>query len=308
MARFSFFLIFFLFSLNSIAFDSVAFLDRTHDSLSTGWKGTNARIDSFFATETYEDEIAESYMRVNFITHYTKLDGVKTSINFRVKTDFPNTTRDLQLVIKKETSDPSDVDGSQDIGSIEPTDPEDTLEKVEYSVAMRYIMVESKRWNIYSDFGMKFDIPLNPFYKVRFRREFIYKDWNTFLIQNFNYYRQERLKESSVLEVHRKFSDTYQMTFSSSLSWTKEDEYFNLDHSLTLYQKGDDKRAYSYSIGAHALTDPTIHYDSYSAQASVRQLAYKDWFFTQFSLGSSFPKSENFDLNYFCNLTLELFF
>lgn len=294
--------------IEETATETVEYFESFHKYVSTNWDETNSRIDSFFASETYEDEIPNSYVRFNFLTAVIEGEGIKNDYNIRFKTDFPNTTRNIQLVFSKDSTDPADVDGELDPKDITPQDLDKTYKDATYSAAIRFLLTENKKWNIHTDTGIKSDLPLNPFVKLRLRRSFPFLIWTTNIIQQVNYYKQERLKESTTFEIHHKVSDIFQLTLDSSLSWTYETDTFSINHGLTLYQKATDKRAYSYSIGAHASTEPTIFYDSYSINFGARQLAYKDWFFIQSNIGASFPKSNDFKMKKSVTVSAEVFF
>ena len=304
----------FLFSFSLHASENstvVEYIDRIHKDISSHWDSWNSSIDSFFANEIYEDEVSNSHIKFDFTTRAIEDAAVTYDVNFTFKVDFPNASKKIKLIVEEDKNRyvENDLEEARNLTAEENAQNiEESLDNSNISAALRYTSLETRRWKIYSDGGLRFNLPLNPFTKMRIRRKYELSEWSLFLIQNFSYYYQEHFKSTSQFQAHHNITDDFKITFSTSLNWFSSSKEFNLTHSLTLYQRVSDQTAFSYSLSTHAGTVPSLYYDMYGLSMRLRHSLHENWLFMQLGYGANFMQENRYYVLHYATLKLQMVF
>ena len=307
-------LVLFLFSISFHSWGKskvTTFLDGLHGNISSQWDNWNNSVDSFFANEIYEDEVSDSHIRFDFTVRAIEREAVTYDMGFKFKVDFPNASKRVKLIIEEDRNRyvNNDLEINRNLSTSENAENiEDSINNNNISAALRFTSIESKKWKMYTDAGLRFNLPLNPFTKMRVRRKILFTEWSIFLIQNFTYYYQEHFKSSSEFQAHHLINDEFKFNFSSTISWLSETETFNLSHTFTLYQRVSDRSALSYSVSTHAITVPSIFYDMFGLSLGFRRQLHQNWLFMQLSYGTNFSKLNRYRATHFTTLKLQMVF
>ncbi len=242
-----------------------------------------------------------------------KSEGSKIENDFdlQMRFDLPRTTKKLKLVIEKEQNEIKKALTDENVARNKKnriTSKYTTAYENRYTAGADFILPKLKVFSSMIKFGIRLDMPINPFLKLNMQKEINTKYVDIDLGQTFLLYRQAGFQEISQLSFNKKWSEIFHIEQINSLVWTDEKDIFELRHSLTLYQHIGEEKGLSYAIGANAKFSPTYYYDGYDASVSYRQLLYGKWLYGTMTVGADFPKSDHFDDDKFVQLRLEAFF
>ena len=302
----------------SLIKDNLKKIDQVHGDIKSGWSTMNKSVDKFFATKSYEEEINESYIRMNLLTQVVDGGPTTTVYGLRLQTDFPNTSKSVKLIIKKEGESFGDGDGQgESLGLINSNtrrgasgqNLSEALEDTSYSAAGRLDFLRDKRWNLYTDLGFRFTVPLDPFVKVRVRRRFSFTKKSILdVIQKLEYFRVNEQSHETVFEYKYALSKKLRLQFTNLFSYRKLDHFYHFSHNLSLLHVYKRTTSFAYSVAAGGESEPVYAYNNYSVATQMRRLIHKDWLFFQISIGANFPRTEDFNARGFVTAGLEVFF
>lgn len=177
-----------------------------------------------------------------------------------------------------------------------------------YTAGASFLLDQSKNVLSSLSFGIKLDMPLNPFTKFDIQKVYPLSWIDLTLSQKLILYRQEGFEEISQFSLRRKWNQTFQTTLANSLVWTNETGKFALRHALELTQALNSKKGFTYSLGANAKFTPTYYYNKYDTSVSYYQLLHKDWLYATWTVGADFIKENRFRDEKFAQIRVDVFF
>lgn len=181
-------------------------------------------------------------------------------------------------------------------------------EESHYTAGASILLKQSKYFASFFNFGIRLDLPLNPFAKVELQRDINLHFLTIGLSQKLIAYRQQGLESVSQLVFTKKLNSTFQTDLINSLVWTDESDTFVLRNNFVLTQTLGEEKTLSYSLGANAKLSPAFYYESYDASASYRQLIYMDWLYATWTAGADFPKDNHFNDEKFVQFRIDIYF
>lgn len=274
----------------------------TNQYIATRWESLNRTVDLYFTNQS--SDLNESSIFVYTSVHKREGAKIETDFDFQLKFDLPNTTKKLKIVIEKQQDDITDA--LTDNAAPETNTRRKT--KNNYAASASYFFKQSKSFISYLRFGVRLDLPMNPYVKLEAQKEFKTKFVNMGASQKFILYRQEGLQSISQLNFNKKLNKNFQLDLVNSLVWTDDTDRILIRNNLVLYQDLGDEKSLSYSVGANAKTSTSYHYYQYDASLSYRQLLYANWLYGTFTAGADFPKEIDFDDKKFVQVRLDIFF
>lgn len=298
---------------SSLAEDGVTTEDdinQTNRLVATKWQQFNRSVDMFFTNQSSRNQENKSSIMVYSSFYKKEGQSIESDYNFQLRIDLPNTAKKLKIVVEKQQDELSDAlsDNSVSNKSIS-KDGKLTNSKRQnnYAAGANLLLKQSKYFVSLVHFGIRLDIPLNPFAKLELLKNIENKHVNIELSQKVLYYRQKGLQEISQVTLNKKFNEKVQLDFINSLVWSEETDYLILRNSFVLYHSLGHEKGFTYSVGANTRFHP-YRYDSFDTSLSYRQLIYKDWLYTTWTIGADFPKSYDYKDEKFVQFRIDLFF
>ncbi len=298
-------------TLTDVIEGSISFIDNSQRFITNQWIGLNYNLDSFFSNQYSTRDQNRSMILAYYGVYKKEREPELYSFDFRVRVHFPNTTKRLKIVIEKERDEilESTSNVQTNVANNAPgTTAASSARNSKYVAGLSYLLPDSKYFQTFVETGMRILLPLDPYMRLRFQREFKNKIVDIFASQSFILYRQDGFSEISQVSFFKKWNDTFQNELINTLSWSDREDRFLARNNLILYHRLDDRKSLLYSAGANALLSPTYYYNSYDASINYRQLIHRDWLFAYLSLGADFPKEHDFRMEKFIMTRLEVFF
>ncbi|MBC7429085.1 MAG: hypothetical protein H7336_10765 [Bacteriovorax sp.] len=286
--------------------------DATNQFIATKWDTINRSVDTFFTnTESGQSENKNS---VFAYTSFAKSERqkIQSAYDFQIKFDLPNTTKNLKIVIEKQTDDISDVLSDNAVSNnktiTQTGNTTFTKKDTHYSAGANLSLTKTKSFMSNIHFGIRLDLPLNPNLKLDLEKIYKTRFIDFGFLQKFIFYRQEGFQEISQFTMGKKLNQVLTADFFNSLVWTDHADMFVVRHNLVLTHNLGNEKSLSYSIGANAKFKPKFFYDSYDTSISYRQLVYNTWLYGSLAVGANFPESEGFRDDKFVQIRFDIYF
>lgn len=280
-----------------------------HSDVKSNWHDLNTNLDAFFATSTYEDETNTSYIRTRL--GVTVRDGnlFATDFNLRAQTDFPQTSKDVKIIVRSE-GDRLGETIYERTGSLNQDPSLNVGPRYDnrYSAAGRYRFFDDKIWSLNTDLGLRFDVPLDPFTKLRLRRRLEGITYRLDLVQKIEYFRVNGIFHDTILEFTYHINKKYDFVSYNSFSFQKVDGFYRLVNTLNLIHKISPSTTFSYAFEADGGGDPWTLYYNYGLSGTLRRLIHRTWLYGQVGGGANFPAASGYSVKPFAAFALDAIF
>lgn len=285
-------------------------INATNRLVAAKWEQFNRSVDMFFTNQGSRDQENKSSIMVYSSFYKKEGRSVEADYDFHLRIDLPNTTKKLKIVIEKQQDEISDAlsDSTVSNKSISKTGQvTDAKRQNNYAAGANILLKQSKYFVSLFNFGIRLNMPLNPFAKLELQKDIKTKHMNIELSQKVLYYRQAGLQEISQLTLNKKFNQKVQLDFINSLVWSEETDYIILRNSFVLYHSLGHEKGLTYSVGANTRFHP-YRYDSFDTSLSYRQLIYNEWLYGTWTIGADYPKANDYKDEKFVQFRIDLYF
>jgi hypothetical protein len=250
-------------------------IDRSHnwladsvDSLSYGIDGFF--VDTFFGDDVINDDISGSRAKISFFTRREIGHPVDYKYGISLRVVLPNTDERFSVLVES-----SDDDESRE------NNPVETVEKAEYSTALRYMLKETDNWKVSFDNGIKWGLPPDPFSRLRFRRLDYFDTYHTRITQTFDWAAVDGFGEETRFEINRPLNIDRLIRVSGGARYEMTNDYFELDYGLSLYHELNKKEVLAYYFRASGEHHDSMSFNNYGIGLRYRRLIYQNWVFIE---------------------------
>lgn len=243
-------------------------------------------IDTFFGDDIINDDVSGSRAKISFYTRRELGQPVDYSYGISLKLVLPNTNERFSLLVQ---STDDEEDGREN-------NPVETVEKSEYSTALRFMFKETDLWKVSFDNGVKWALPPNPFSRLRFRRLAYFDSFNTRFTQTFDWSANDGFGEDSRFEINRPLNIDRLIRFSGGAKYMVQNDYFELDYGLNLYHELNRKEILAYYLRASGEVYDNMSFNNYGVGVRFRRMVYQDWAFAEISPEIETANSNNYDI------------
>lgn len=252
-------------------------MDRSKDWLVAYLDGISGNIDAFFvdtffSEEIVSDDVAGSRAKFSFYTRRELGEPVDYKFGVSVKMALPNSNERLKLLVESEDED-----------ALREADPIESVENVEYTAALRFIINETDQWKTNIDGGVRWGLPPDPFVRLRARRYAYFSEWELKATQRFSYFTTDGWESESDVQLNYPININKQFRFSTRADYLLNDGFFELGYGAGLYHRFSKKAALGFVASANGDTQFGATFDSYAAGIRYRQQIWKQYVFAELS-------------------------
>lgn len=241
-------------------------------------------VNTFFGEQITEEEVDGSTGRVAVFTRREPANGAEYRLEGRLKLDLPHTNKKVNFVFQSQ--DDSEYSLNKD--------PVQNVENASYFSALRFVLSESKRWGSDFDLGIHWDLPPDPFMRLRFKRKVKKDSFEARAVQSFYYYVLDGIGERTEFQLDNSLDDKRLVRAQASAEYWREKDYFSLDYGFGLYHAMPNDAMLAALVGASGDTDEGAVFNKYYAALKYRKKIYKNWIYAEIT-----PQIEwNEDRNY----------
>ncbi|KZZ43947.1 hypothetical protein A3759_12650 [Thalassolituus sp. HI0120] len=229
-------------------------------------------VDTFFSEDITTDDVKGSRAKLSLYTRRELGKPVDYKFGISVKMVFPNTNERLNLLLESD----EEADARE-------ADPIESVENVDYTAALRFIINESDKWKTNVDAGIKWGLPPDPFVRFRARRYSYFSEWEMKITQVVSYFTKEGWRETSRVQGNYPINIEKQFRLSARADYLLNDDYFTLSYGAGLYHRLSKKAALGFVASASGNTEKTATFNAYAAGVRYRRQIWKNYVFAEVS-------------------------
>lgn len=229
-------------------------------------------VDTFFSEDITTDDVKGSRAKLSLYTRRELGKPVDYKFGISVKMVFPNTNERLNLLLESD----EEADARE-------ADPIESVENVDYTAALRFIINESDKWKTNVDAGIKWGLPPDPFVRFRARRYSYFSEWEVKITQVVSYFTKEGWRETSRVQGNYPINIEKQFRLSARADYLLNDDYFTLSYGAGLYHRLSKKAALGFVASASGNTEKTATFNAYAAGVRYRRQIWKNYVFAEVS-------------------------
>lgn len=299
--------------INTPVFNSFNWLKEQRDYLSGLITDTATSTDKFISKADFDAAIEnKSYVRVRFKEYFSKAGFNEFESDIKAKIDLPNSENKIKLIFDSDPDDFESLNNQQreiNTGSSGVGDKKDNaIAGVQIDQGKEQDEDKAEHWKTSFDIGVKLEIPLDPFTRLRFRR---YDDlpglWQSRFEQKFFYFESEKGGASSKLDIYRPLGADKIIRSGTWAQYLDSENEWELSQVFSHLKQIDGQRSITNEIGISGSSQPK-QVDSYWYRLEWRKLLYEDWLYTSVSPQLSFDRDEGYDARPSIFFQLEIFF
>tara|TARA_R100000322_G_scaffold85518_1_gene53192 strand:+ start:2198 stop:3373 length:1176 start_codon:yes stop_codon:yes gene_type:complete len=262
-------------------------------------------LDQVLSGEAIRAPSNESYLRIGFATRAEKSNWMDFEPEARFKLDLPTVKEKFRLVVENapdELVPLRERDEDRRLIDSERSESETTG-------ALRYLAPLSERWSVSNDLGVRFRIPVNPFWRTQLRADWeLDDDWTLDVEQRFFYFHTDGWGERTELVFSRYFAQSLQLSVRSDLQWVHREREFEWTQAGYLDHFVDHRNQITYRLGVNGDNRPGWRSTEFYVDAAWRRRLHDDWLYAEVIPALEFPREDNFRENPSLTLRIEVFF
>lgn len=274
--------------------------DTTHEALSRTIEETAKRIDRFFGDERAFEEDNESTLRLRLDWLGDERDATQFDASVKAKWALPGTMRRLRLVVEGDPlEDDRDSPESDPLRALD--SPSDYIIGIESEVL-------ANNWQIRPSIGMRFDLPVDPYARLRGIRYFDLGTWLARVSGTASWFKSDGVNLSAGLDLDRNLGKDLLFRSASDVLWEKDDSRTSIGQMFTVYDRLASRARIAYDVGATFDDDPNWRTTEYFLRLRYRRLFYKNWAYLEVQPKIGWPETNDYSSDLSLLLRLELNF
>lgn len=284
----------------------IGILDASHGYFSKNIEGLSDSVDTFFGDDRIFEEASGTYVQVRSSMIYSKYGTFDFDTQLRAKIKLTNLKRlgnRVQLLISGDDDGPSGpITSGGELGNL--------AEDLDPSTSLQVLLLEKERWDIRIQPGVKFRTPIDPFVKLRVRRQQpLGEAWLTRTTVYPAWYKSRGFEFPGTLDFERGTGQGAFFRASTNVLWYEEEnknlfagQSFFFSHPLT------KRSQMAYNVGVSFEREPRWRDTGYFATIRYRANIHRGWIFFEVKPQILFQRESDFKPDPSLALTLELFY
>jgi len=248
-------------------------LESRRDDVSRNVDTVSRSLDDWLAGEAVGERTNESYLRLTLNQRVGRNDTYFSNVRVGGSLDLPRASERWKLLFESEDNDTNSL-SEQRLDNIVPST---------FSGAFSYSLEERNGWRFSHDFGLRAELPPDPFYRFRTRydRE-LGDEWQAGLDQRSYYFRSDGWGNDLRIYFGRELNDTTQLRFTSEIHYRHELRETEFGQYVSLHRSLAELETISYEAGVLGVNRPDTRLENIYAQMVYRKAIHEDWLVLEF--------------------------
>ncbi len=273
-------------------------LEETHDHIAESVGTFSKSTDTWFASNTETDEKNESYLRLRLKQNFFKGGEYEGDYGLSGHIDLPRTKKRWKLIFDSDSNDLDSLSGKtvlhgrdgENIGGLSRDN-------------------QTRWFTISHDFGVRSHLPLDPFYRFRFRTgKDIGEQWRANFEQRLWYYNSEGWGEKSQLAFLHPLDARNTLRITTDVQYQEERDQIEYGQSIALQQALAPGENLRYQAGVVGDSEPNHRLENSYLQASYSRNVHEDWLILTVTPQLAFPREDDWKANPGLFLRLDIYF
>ncbi len=277
-----------------------------HAGLSRSLEAMSLRLDSFFGSEQFyeEDCSTDSYASLKLSSRYAEGGEIDIEPRLRLRIDLPRTERQFKVRFELEDDEYDDEElGSRAAGT-------GSLDDNDVSASLNFLLQETRHWKVSLSPGLRIR-EVDPYTKLRLRRNGTLGDWGTRFVQSFEWYESTGFGAKSTFAVDREVGRKSLLRLTSQ-AYRNEEEFqhndFEVSQRIRLLRALSPAVGLSTEVGVYGHTEPHWRHDRYFTNVRWRRDVHKGYVFFEVKPQLDFRHADDFAAEASLTLTLEVLY
>ena len=263
---------------------------------------TSQRLDAFFAGEEIIEETNNSFLKLSLAGQQSKSGHSKLIPKAKFRLELPTLEEKLRITIENQPSEKQSVEEKTRAHASQKLDKDD-----DRAIGAIDLALHAKRhWKASTGVGVKFDIPLNPFWRAKTRGLYqLNDDWKVTAHESIYYFHKDGWGAQSSLAFDRQ-GPWFVFRQSTQGRYEYDSRRWEIGHTYSFMREISAIRAINYQVGMISETQPEVQATGYFVQAIYRRKLHKEWFFYELVPEFFYPKTSNWKLTPSLTLKFEI--
>lgn len=281
-------------------------LERGHDVVSRIVKGVGRSTDRFLSRRLDVDD-NETYVRVRVAQVFERGGEVYWQQDIKAKVDLPTTRDKLQLILDNDPDDIYTLPNQHN--PVERARDGKRAVDENSTAALRWIAPMWHSWRPSLDVGIRAKVPLDPFIRIRFRRDFDFsKNWDLRVGQQFSYTHSRAAGSDTDFTFLRLVTPDVLITHAFDIRWRGKTDSLEYGLVSSITYTVTDADTLLWQLGAFYEEKPDPHLDSYMAGFTYRRKIRWEWLHAEFTPGIVWKEKYDFRDDHSFTARLEVVF
>lgn len=274
-----------------------------YDIWSHSFHNMVSSIDSFFAGDNYELLEHNSYLRLRLGARWEENDGLSEDGDVKVRLDLPSMKQRWNLFIENQLDERETLDSTNREDEISPVSDDDSF----YGGISRERDLED--WYLRPELGLRLRAPLDPFARLKARRQIETNSvWNGQFQQSIYYFHSDGFGTRVQFMFSRPAGEQFQFQVKSEAQWQDDTHNTDLAQVFTLQQQLAERSTLTYELGFLGETKPSARSTEHYFNLRYRQPLYKDKLYLDVIPAVNWPRDEGFEPEFSFTTRFEILF
>lgn len=274
-----------------------------HEAWSDSFYDVVYSIDSFFAGDNYQLLENDSYLRLRLGARWEENDGLSEDMDLKVRLDLPSMKQRWNLFIENQLDERESLESTNREDDISPNSNDDSF----------YGGISQERdldnWYLRPELGLRLRAPLDPFARLKARRELdIDAPWQGQFQQSIYYFHSDGIGTRLQLLFSRPIGDRFLWQVKSEAQWQKDTDNTDLAQIFTLKQDLKEHSTLTYELGLLGETKPSLRSSEHYVNVRYRQPLYKDKLYLDVVPAFNWPRDDDFEPEFSITTRIEILF
>lgn len=243
-------------------------LESGRDRLSRNVTSVGRSLDDWLSGESVGEHSNESYLRIKLNQRVGRHNAYHSDLSIGGRVDLPQTAERWRLIFDSRTEERNSL-REQRVGDTYPSS---------FTGGFSYELDEIAGWQFSQDFGLRADIPPDPFYRIRSHYgHSIGDNWHGEINQRLFYYHSDGWGQDTRIHFSRDVGNDFYLRLDSQANYRHQDREVELAQSVSLNQSLSEFETLTYELGVIGGNKPDTQVQDYYAQMQYRNAIHEDW-------------------------------
>ena len=249
-----------------------------------------ASLDTYIADD--ETQVKnQSYLRLRLSQTWQDGGNMISKSDIRFYVDLPKSKDHIGFVFD---TAPEEFESLEQQNRESATGDQQIRNSDSATAGLRFALDIWDDWSPNLDVGIQGGLPVNPFMRFRFSRGFILPDYWEMISQNaLYYYYQDGGVQQSSLSFVRPLGSSLLFVNKWEMRWGHDKHSLTFANINSLTHAFDDRRVFTYRLGAFYEEKPDPHLSSYFIDVSYRHRLHEDWLYAELIPSLTWLEDEN---------------
>ena len=266
-------------------------IDSTHQVISDSILKLSKTIDEYFSNERIIEEMKGTYGCLKTSVLFQQGGESDITRTACLKMDLPNTRKRWKLFIEGNNKAEEINNPGSPLATTETGVPEENTGSV---AGISYVAKAEKKRYLSSDIGVRSRLPLDPFWRLRFRRTWTPGNWLYRITESLYYYKSIEGGLLSRVDFERPVSSSWYTRITTQADYRDQDSEFYWKQTFGLYRQVKKGHALSWEFILSGGTQPNARMDYFLYRFRYRINVWRDWLFFEASPQLLHKSEDNF--------------